>query len=126
MSSSAWIGVDLDGTLAEYHGWQGIDHIGKPIPMMAERVRKWIKFGPEEVKIFTARVCRPQDGYTVEEIVSIIQDWTEDHFGVRLEVTNQKDFDMIELWDDRARQVEPNTGRTTLDILADSWYTGTP
>jgi hypothetical protein len=27
-----------------------------------------------------------------------------------LEVTNAKDMDMIELWDDRAVQVIPNTG----------------
>ena len=26
--------VDLDGTLAEHHGWKGVDHIGKPIPAM--------------------------------------------------------------------------------------------
>lgn len=25
-----WIGVDLDGTLAEYHGWKGAEHIGQP------------------------------------------------------------------------------------------------
>lgn len=26
-----WIGVDLDGTLAEYNNWISIEHIGKPI-----------------------------------------------------------------------------------------------
>lgn len=26
-----WIGVDLDGTLAEYTGWKGVEHIGEPI-----------------------------------------------------------------------------------------------
>jgi hypothetical protein len=25
-----WIGVDLDGTLAEYNDWINIEHIGKP------------------------------------------------------------------------------------------------
>ena len=25
------IAIDLDGTLAEYDGWKGIDNIGKPI-----------------------------------------------------------------------------------------------
>ena len=33
------------------------------------------------------------------------------HFGVVLPVTNVKDWHMLELWDDRAVQVEPNTGR---------------
>ena len=36
---SGWIGVDLDGTLAEYHGWKGSEHIGPPIPLMVERVK---------------------------------------------------------------------------------------
>jgi hypothetical protein len=31
MSTGGWIGVDLDGTLAHYDGWKGIDHIGEPI-----------------------------------------------------------------------------------------------
>lgn len=33
-----WIGVDLDGTLAEYHGWQGPDNIGSPVQPMVERM----------------------------------------------------------------------------------------
>lgn len=115
-----WIGVDLDGTLAEYTGWIGPDHIGKPIVPMIERVRTWLTEG-KDVRIFTARV----DGGTValntvntegeltkevERIRTMIQDWTEQHIGVRLPVTNQKDFGMVELWDDRAVRVMLNTG----------------
>lgn len=48
-----WIGVALDGILAEYHGWVGIHHIGKPIKPMVDRVRAWILDG-KRVKIFTA------------------------------------------------------------------------
>lgn len=33
-----WIGVDLDGTLAHYEGWKGVEHIGEPIPAMVERI----------------------------------------------------------------------------------------
>lgn len=44
-------------------------------------------------------------------ITEIIQAWTLEHFGVKLPVTNAKDFGMVELWDDRAIQVEFNTGR---------------
>ena len=35
--SKAWIGTDLDGTLAKYDGWKGWQHIGDPIPKMVER-----------------------------------------------------------------------------------------
>ena len=36
--SAQWIGVDLDGTLAEAVPWQGFEHIGKPVPNMVKRL----------------------------------------------------------------------------------------
>lgn len=104
---SGWIGVDLDGTIAHYEGWNG-GKIGRPIPLMAERVKRWLAEG-REVRIFTARVGFPGEECDYER--SKVQDWTEEHFGVRLAVTATKDFGMVELWDDRAVQVEINTGR---------------
>lgn len=107
-----WIGVDLDCTLAEYSGYKGHLHIGEPIPMMVERVKKWILEG-EDVRIFTARVAQSIYRPTPEAVfrtVNAIQDWTEKHIGVRLQVTCIKDANMKELWDDRAVQVIPNTG----------------
>jgi len=99
---NGWIGVDLDGTLAEYGGWKGPDHIGEPVPAMAFRVRNWIAQG-REVRIFTARASVPEQ-------VAPVQAWCLKHFGVALPVTNVKDFGMIELWDDRAIRVRENTG----------------
>lgn len=107
-----WIAVDLDGTLAHYDGWRGITHIGEPIPAMAARVRTWIQEG-KDVRIFTARVG-PQRFDVPEEIATIqaaIEGWCVEHLGKALPVTCQKDFGMIELWDDRCVQVIPNTGR---------------
>lgn len=101
---SGWIGVDLDGTLAEYHGWQGIEHIGKPVPAMVERVKNWLAEG-REVRIFTARV------FTGDLLaIKAIEAWCQEHIGTVLKVTSVKDFGMIELWDDRAVRVVPNTG----------------
>jgi hypothetical protein len=99
---SGWIGVDLDGTLAQYGGWKGPDCIGEPIPAMMDRVRRWIAEG-KEVKIFTARACIPEQ-------VEPIKAWLERHGLPDLEVTNVKDFGMIELWDDRCVHVRINTG----------------
>ena len=99
---SGWIGVDLDGTLAHYDKWRGIDHIGDPIPKMLDRVQKWIDSGIE-VRIFTARVHEP-------EALPFIEDWLYKHGLGCLKVTNVKDFEMVELWDDRAIRVIPNTG----------------
>ena len=105
MSASGWIGVDLDGTLAKDNGWNN-GEIGEPVPLMVKRVKSWITEGVI-VKIFTARVSIEEDR---DLVVEKIQDWTQKHIGERLEVTNQKDYSMVELWDDRAIQVIPNKG----------------
>jgi len=108
-----WIGVDLDGTLAVYEHYRGPNHIGEPIPEMVERVKRWIEEG-RRVKVFTARVSqsiwRPRSENVFATAVAI-QDWCEEHIGVRLEVTCIKDYAMSELWDDRVVAVEPNTGK---------------
>jgi hypothetical protein len=109
-----WIGVDLDGTLAEYDTWRGELHIGKPIPRMVERIRGWLAKGIT-VRIVTARVSTgagDRAEATVEAIRDAIADWTLTHVGAPLQAVCCKDFAMIELWDDRAIQVVPNTGQT--------------
>lgn len=120
--NNGWIGVDLDGTLAEYNGWQGDQHIGNPIPLMVNRVKQWIREG-REVKIFTARAYQPAEiNYHLEpmpkkEAVKAIEDWCMKHIGCKLSVTCTKDYQMIELWDDRAVQVIPNKGIALQDII---------
>jgi len=112
MSDSGWIGVDLDGTLAHYEGWQGPDIIGAPIMPMVERVKAWLAQG-KTVKIFTARFHghgMPLLGGGIEDVVTPIQEWCIKHIGQSLEITNRKDFGMIELWDDRCIQVIANQG----------------
>ena len=103
---SGWIGVDLDGTLAHYEGWKG-GEIGAPVPAMLERVKRWLAQG-REVRIFTARVT---EGPYRETVVREIHQWLRQHGLPELAVTNIKDYGMVELWDDRCVQVEPNTGR---------------
>lgn len=100
----AWIGVDLDGTLA--HSEPGVwdpSQIGEPIPAMMERVKGWLAEG-KTVKLFTARAAEPK-------WIPRIQSWLKMHGLPELEITNVKDPGMKELWDDRARTVERNTGR---------------
>ena len=115
-----WIGVDLDGTLAHYDGWKGELHIGEPILPMVDRIQQWIMKG-FEVRIFTARVAEElsnKDG-SLRDAVAIataIEEWCEKHIGHKLRITNKKDFDMIELWDDRCIQVIPNTGMSVMDF----------
>ena len=106
---AAWYGVDLDGSLAVHGTWQGPLHIGAPIPAMQRRVKRWLKQG-RRVKIFTARVCE-KDPVLLTAIVNAIQDWCVKHLGQSLDVANEKDYNCIEFWDDRAVQVVRNTGR---------------
>ncbi len=126
MTVSGWIGVDLDGTLAEYHGWKGENHIGAPIPVMVERVKKWLADGVK-VKIFTARVCITGEFSEVSQKqanldfslnqIAIIKAWCLEHIGQELEVTCVKDFACIEIWDDRAVGVILNTGEIKTDWM---------
>lgn len=73
------VAVDLDGVLASYDGWKGIDHIGDPIPGaqdflagLRERYR---------VVIHTTRCaavnCR--DGVTAYELEQKVHTWLERH-----------------------------------------------
>ena len=100
--SNGWIACDLDGTLAYYDIWRGPDHIGHPIPEMMEKVKAKLAEGIE-VRIFTARACIPEQ-------IPPVEAWLEENGLGGLKVTNVKDFCMIEQWDDRCKQVIPNTG----------------
>lgn len=102
-----WIGCDLDGTLAFHTQGMSAAIIGAPIPVMVERVRGWLKDGIT-VKIVTARVADPK-GRDFQLLM--IKAWLRQAGLPALEVTNEKDYQMIELWDDRCVQVHCNTGR---------------
>lgn len=107
-----WIGVDLDGTLAEYHDPCRANEIGAPIPAMVDRVKAWLSEG-REVRVFTARASNnipPGVEGTVEDAVTAIHRFCIEQFGIPLVVTCEKDYRMIELWDDRCVQVRFNEG----------------
>jgi hypothetical protein len=107
--SNGWIGVDLDGTLAKYDGWVDATHIGDPVPLMVSRVQQWLAEG-KDVRIFTARISERYE-YKRHMVQVAIEKWCEKNIGATLPITCTKDYAMRELWDDRAVQVEPNTGR---------------
>ncbi len=105
---SPWIGVDLDGTLATDTGRQlwnsdGRPKIGQPVIEMVARIKGWVADGCT-VKVFTARASSPAQ-------VAGIRAWLAGCGLPDLEITNVKDLNMVELWDDRCVQVAPNTGR---------------
>lgn len=103
-----WIGVDLDGTLARYDGWYGPAHIGEPIKPMMARVQAWLDEGIE-VRIFTARASIP-------EYVPFVENWLKKNGFPALQITNIKNFGMIELWDDRCVEVKTNEGQPARNL----------
>lgn len=100
--SQPWIGVDLDGTLAHDGAFIGKNKVGKPVKAMLKRVRAWREQG-YEVRIFTARAS--DNSY-----LPAIQKWLEKHKLGNMVITNRLDRDCLEVWDDRAIQVQRNTG----------------
>lgn len=134
-----WYGFDLDGTLAKYDGWKGIDHIGDPIAPMVKLIRQMHDEG-KVVKIMTARAApkeKPETkpnpyrtgNWCVEAPdvqtwalknewtpLEFIQEWCYRHLGFVPEIVYQKDHLMLELYDDRVKQVVPNEGWLVEDI----------
>ncbi len=100
-TKDGWIGFDLDGTLArdDNRPWP---EIGEPVPTMMKRLKQYLEDG-YEVRIMTARADKPH-------LIAPIEEWLEKHGIGGIKITNQKDMDMIVVFDDRAVQVIPNTG----------------
>lgn len=127
-----WYGFDLDGTLAKYDGWKGIDHIGEPVKPMVDLIKRMHDEG-KVVKIMTARVAphKLEDGTVGESYITVpdgekgatrnyahqfINDWCHFNLGFVPEIVYQKDHLMLELYDDRVKQVVPNEGWLVEDI----------
>lgn len=100
--NKGWIGVDLDGTLAHYDERHGMERIGAACVPMLRRVHQWLAAGIE-VRIVTARAGDPS-------LKSSVTPWLRDHNLAGLVVTHRRDPGLLQLWDDRAVQVEMNTG----------------
>lgn len=118
IKEEGWIGVDLDGTLAEYHGWS--DDIGAPITAMVDRVKAWLAEG-RDVRIMTARGTGVNSQHNYAQRKKIRQ-WCEANLGQALVITHSKDQHMEALYDDRAVGVEKNTGRLMVHVAYKNGY----
>ena len=134
VEGKGWYGFDLDGTLAKYDGWRGIDHIGEPVKPMVDLIKRMHDEG-KVVKIMTARIAphKLEDGTVGESYITVpdgekgatrnyahqfINDWCHFNLGFIPEIVYQKDHLMLELYDDRVKQVVPNEGWLVEDIAA--------
>lgn len=100
--NKGWIGVDLDGTLAQYDESIGTRQIGRVCLPMLQRILAWLAAGVD-VRIITARASDP-------DLKRSMTSWLIENGLPELDVTDCRDTDLLQQWDDRAVQVEMNTG----------------
>jgi len=67
---------DLDGVLAEYAGWRGPDHIGKPIPEGVELAKRLRELG-YQIIIFTSRLNGQWPGVDYVASRRVVEGWLE-------------------------------------------------
>ena len=101
------IAFDLDGTLAHYDGWKGVDHIGEPIPKMIDKLKRHLEQGDECV-IFTARVTGEHDD--PNDSIHHIAKWLRKHRIPPLGITCIKSSKFTIMYDDRAFRIAKNEG----------------
>lgn len=105
------IAVDLDGTLAEYNGWRGMEHIGAPVQNIVTAL-KYHQSQGAKIWIFTARVS---DDNEAPQATFHIKNWLK-RYNIEVDgITAVKHKFFTEIWDDRAIQVVRNTGQFILN-----------
>jgi FMN phosphatase YigB (HAD superfamily) len=109
-----WIGFDFDGTLVTYNKARKYDpaNVGTPIYSMVDLLKEYLAKN-WKVKIFTARADENDPNH--EKAIEALEAWCIKYIGQKLEITNKKDYALIKFYDDRAIQVEMNTGRIIKD-----------
>lgn len=119
----AWVGFDLDSTLAlfEWDKWlKDETHIGPPIPEMVEKLKAVWKSGVEP-RIFTARVGAmyyKHPKQTMEDAVkqfNAVKRWCKKNFNKTMKVTAVKDYSCLFVVDDASLQVIPDSGRLLIE-----------
>lgn len=115
-----WYGFDLDGTIADNSAHTfGFGKIGAPVLPMTDLMKRLHRDG-KRVKIFTARLSDVgRDAKSRARVREHIWKWCDENLGFRPEITDVKDFQMVALYDDRAKQVVRNVGITYEELVRD-------
>jgi hypothetical protein len=106
--------VDLDGVLATYDKWRGIDHIGDPVPGALEFTKKLAKFA--EITVFTSRCAQDVlegSRITPGQLRVHVIEWLEKHkFPYSDVYTGQGKPRAAAFIDDRAVTCSPQNEKT--------------
>ena len=112
--------VDLDGVLATYNGWKGVDHIGEPLPGAVEFTRKLSEFA--DVVIFTTR-CNPEINKpeVAHLLVNRVRKWLDKHGFTYADIYASQGKPIASAFiDDRAISCQPQEhGGVAFDIATE-------
>lgn len=110
-SGKAWWGFDIDKTAFTDEGGTRGGVIGEPIMPIIRRIKWFLRVG-RKVSIVTARV-HPSESDRDEQIMTVrgalVKALGQDRANM-IDIRSDKDRHMIDLYDDRAKQVIPNKG----------------
>jgi hypothetical protein len=111
MSNKAWWGFDIDKTAFVDEGGTRGGVIGAPIKSMIRRIKYFLRTG-RKVCIVTARVhwSEPDKDLQMTTIRQALNDVLGQDLANQITIRSDKDRHMIDLYDDRAKQVIPNKG----------------
>lgn len=109
--------VDLDGVLAQYDKWRGVDHIGDPVPGALEFAKKLDKFA--EITVFTSRCAQDileGSRITPGQLRVKVIEWLEKHKFPYTDVyTGQGKPRAAAFIDDRAVHCDPQNDKEAFD-----------
>jgi hypothetical protein len=114
------VAVDVDGVLAEYHGWHGVDHIGDPLPGAIDFMKALSEIC--DVLVYTTRCCeeinKPEKAHL---LVNRVRAWLDKH-----------GFEYADIWsgqgkpiavayvDDRGVSCRPQENETAFSVALQS------
>lgn len=109
--------VDLDGVLAQYDKWKGVDHFGDPVPGALEFAKELSKFA--NITVFTSRCAQDVlegSRITPGQLRIKVIDWLEKHKFPYADVyTGQGKPRAAAFIDDRAVHCDPQNDEGAFD-----------
>lgn len=101
----AWIGFDLDGTLAvDLPDRKNDSEIGQPIWSMVKLAKEHIRRGMD-VRLYTARAYEAN-----ENTLQAMRDWCKIYLGAEIPIQCNKDHDIGYIFDDKTYRVAKDIG----------------
>ncbi len=116
--------VDVDGTLATYHGWEGNEHFGKPRPGAKKFLEELA--ATHRILVFTTRTKADdpnlqRGGASADDLADLVGNWFDEHDLPYDEIYTGQGKPAADVYlDDRAVSVPENPGPDDYDDALDA------